>query len=131
LEAQTVMQCWVIVVLTLRAHNAACLLSFLSVAQHPKSGLGHLSLWVPRSHTITQTHTHPDGLSERVIRSSQRPLPTRQTTNKRRTSLPSDAFESAFPAIKQLQNYALDCSATRIGLLPFSSEYFISLKPLH
>lgn len=43
--------------------------------------------------------------------------------------MPSERLEPALPAIKQLHTYAVDCTATRIGEPPFSSEYFISLTP--
>jgi hypothetical protein len=57
-------------------------LSFSSVAQQPKSGLGRFVVEVSRSHPITHTHTRQDS-SERVISSTQRPLPTQRTTNTR------------------------------------------------
>ena len=37
--------------------------------------------------------------------------------HERRTSLPSEAFEPANPAIKRLQTYALDRATTGIGCL--------------
>ena len=48
--------------------------TFLSVAQQPNSSLDRLIVVVSRSHTIRQTDTRQDS-SERVIGSSQRPLP--------------------------------------------------------
>jgi len=36
--------------------------------------------------------------------------------DKKQTSIPSVEFEPTIPAIKRLQIYSLDCTATRIGL---------------
>jgi hypothetical protein len=46
-----------------------------------------------------------------VISSSQRML----LHNERRISMPSPGFESATPAVKRIQTYALDLTATGIG----------------
>ena len=50
------------------------------MAQHENSGLGGFIVQVYRSHT--HTHTRKNS-SEPVIRSPQRPLPTKHTTNTR------------------------------------------------
>ena len=51
---------------------------FLSVAQQPKSGPGHLIVEVSISGTTRHTHIQQDS-SERVISSSQGPLPRQYT----------------------------------------------------
>jgi hypothetical protein len=53
-----------------------------SVAQQPKSSLGRLIGKVYRKHAVRDTHTREDS-SGRVISSSQKPLPTQNTTNTR------------------------------------------------
>ena len=40
---------------------------------------------------------------------------TTHNKHNRRTSMTTAGFEPAFPAIEQLQTYALDCTATGIG----------------
>jgi hypothetical protein len=67
----------------------------------------------PRSHI--QTHGRTPG---RVISPSQRPLPTQDNTtykHNRQTSMPRAGFESATPATKRPQTYALDLAAAGIG----------------
>ena len=77
---------------------------FFFVTQQPMSGLGHLIVEVSSSHKISWL---------------QSPLPTEHySKHKTQTSVPSAGFEPVIPAIKQLQIYDLDHSATRIGLHP-------------
>jgi hypothetical protein len=52
--------------------RVACFFFFFSVTQQPNSGLGRLIVEVSRSHA-------PGTTPERVISSSQRPVPTQQT----------------------------------------------------
>ena len=52
--------------------------STLPVALQPNSGPGRHTVEISRSHTIRHTRARQDS-SERVISSSQRPLPTQQT----------------------------------------------------
>ena len=61
------------------------------VAQMPSCGSGRVSVSLSRD-----AHTWYNS-SQRMIRSSHRPLPT-HTTNKRRTSMPSAGFEPAIPS---------------------------------
>jgi hypothetical protein len=52
---------------------------------------------------------------------SQRPLPTQDNTtykHKRQTSMPLAGFETAIPATKRPQTYALDLAATGIRGFP-------------
>jgi hypothetical protein len=80
-----------------------------SVTQQPKSGLGCLILSFL---DLTQLDTYtPHDSPERVISPSHTPLPTQTTT-----SMPSAGFELAITALKQLETYALDCTATRINM---------------
>ena len=92
---------------------------YISVAQKPKSGLGLLIIEVSRSHTIRHTHTHthkqPTGIFERMISTSQRPLPSLQQQTKRRTSMPSAGSEPAVAAIKRPQTYVENRTAIGIG----------------
>jgi hypothetical protein len=62
----------------------------------------------------TQLHTHPTGF----LWKSDQPVAEAATyiKHKRRTSMSSARFEPAIPAIKQLQTYALECTATGIGI---------------
>ena len=81
-------------------------LYFFPVALEPYSGLGRPTVEV-LDHTHTHTHSRLDS-SERVINSSQRPLPAQHNKQKRRTSVPSAEFELVFPPVKQLQTYTVD-----------------------
>jgi len=87
---------------------------FWPVAEQPNSGVGYFIGEVTRPRTIR--HEHP---TERLWMSDQ--LATDATTyathnkHERQTSMPSMRIEPATPAIKQVQNPALDCTATRIG----------------
>ena len=56
--------------------------SSLSVVKESNSVLGRFIVKVSRSHTIENTYTRWDACG-RVISSTQRPLPTRHTTNTR------------------------------------------------
>ena len=55
-------------------------------------------------------HTRENS-SGRVIRSSQRPVPTQ---HKRRTPMSSSVFEPAIPTIERQQTYASDSKSTEI-----------------
>ena len=90
------------------------------MAQEPKSGPGPLTVEVFRSHTNTFTHknTHPVGL----LSISDQPITeaatyTSHSQHNRRTFMLSAGFEPAISATKWLQNYALDRTATGIGIL--------------
>ena len=88
---------------------------FFSVAQQPESGLGRLIVKVSRSHT--HRHTHPVGLlwtSDKLV--AETATFTTHNKHKRRIFMPSAWFEPAIPAIERLQTYALDRTATGIGL---------------
>jgi len=63
-------------------------------------GPGLLTVEVSRSHIIRHTHTRWDS-SERVISSSQRPLPTKQTQETNVHSL--SGIRSAIPAAARLR----------------------------
>lgn len=75
-------------------------------------------------------NTRPVGL----LRKSDQPVAgvgtyTTHNQRTRRTSMPSALFEPAIPAIKQLQTYALDRTATEIGqkVIPFrKNKYLVS-----
>jgi hypothetical protein len=89
---------------------------FLCLAQQPNSGLGRLIVEVSGSRTIRDTQ------SVRLLWTDDQfvaEAATYITHNKhnRRTSMSSAGFAPAIPAIKRLQTYALDHTATRIGLL--------------
>jgi hypothetical protein len=73
--------------------NVLSLMAYLSnaffppEAQQPNSGLGRLIVEISRAHTL-DTHVHTsEGSFKRVMRSSQRALPTQHNKHKRRTSL--------------------------------------------
>jgi hypothetical protein len=42
--------------------------------------------------------------------------------------MPSAGFETAIPAIKRLQTYALDRTATRIGILMYTNQKQKTIK---
>ena len=79
---------------------------FISVVQHPKSGLGHLIAEVYRSH-----HTR--------YYSSGRRCHHLHKTHKKQRSIFSGRFEPAIQEIRRLQTYAFDCMATGIGQILF------------
>jgi len=83
----------------------ACKASFLILLAHTQ--------------THTHTHTHSPGrspLNERSARRRGRYLHyTTHDEHKGRTSMPSAGFYPAMPAIKRLETYAFDCTATGIG----------------
>ena len=86
------------------------------MAQQTNPGLGRFVLEVSISHTIGHTHT-----PGRFLRTSDRLVAeaatyTTHNKHKGRTSMPSAGFEPTIPAIKQLQTYAFDRTATGIGL---------------
>jgi hypothetical protein len=83
-----------------------------SAALQPISGLGRLILWF-LDHT--QTHTRPKTpLNEWSARRRGRYLRNKQQTQETNIHV-LRGFEPLIPAIKQLQTYALDCTATGIG----------------
>jgi hypothetical protein len=93
------------------------------VALQPNSGLGRLISRVYRSHT--HTHTHSVGSPKQVISSLKR-----TTSTKGRTSMFSEGFESAIPAIERLQTYALDRTASgRVNKSYYSKQviYFFDV----
>ena len=70
----------------------------------------------------SKTHFH---FSDRLIRSSQRTLPTQNTTN-RRTPMPSEAFEPEIPGIKQPKTNALDRATSGTSNIILSLLYIYS-----
>ena len=80
---------------------------------------------------ITQSYTHGQwDSSVLVISSSHGPLPTQSTTNTRdklSSWFEPSGFQPAIPAIKPLQIYSLDHTATVIGSFP----YLLSRKTTH
>jgi len=82
------------------------------VAQQPKLGPGHLIVEVSKSHTqpVGLLWTSDQAVAEAVTY-------TTHNKHKRRPSTPSAWFETAIPAIKRPQTYALDRKATEISFL--------------
>jgi hypothetical protein len=74
------------------------------VTQKSNLGLG-LIAQVPRSRTIRPTDTRQN-FSERLISSSQRPLPAQHKTNKR-DERPRVGLDPAIPVIRRQYTYAL------------------------
>jgi hypothetical protein len=68
----------------------------------------------------TQTHHTRLDSSERVISTSQRPLPD-NTQHSRQTSMPPVGFETAIPAGQRPQTHALGRAATGTGSLTVTS----------
>ena len=66
------------------------------MTHQPNLQLGRLIVVVSRSHTHTHTHTEYDS-SERVISSSQRPLPTQHTTNRREENACPQRYSNPWP----------------------------------
>jgi hypothetical protein len=97
-----------------------CGTNLFSVTQQSNAGLERLDVEVSRSHTHIHTHTHThtwQDSSARVIGPvAEAATYTTDKTHKRRTSRFSAEFEPAIPKIKPLQTYALDRTATGIGL---------------
>ena len=85
---------------------------FYPVALQPKFDLGGLFLKFLNRKQL-DTHTWYQS-SEWVISSSQRPLPTRNTTDEQPWP---QQVRPAIPAIERLQTYVLDRTATGIGRL--------------
>jgi hypothetical protein len=96
------------------------ILSRWNIRQHPTNGsTAQIGPWPPPfrfpNHTELDTQYNS---SERVIGSSQRPLPTQDNTtykHKTQTPMPREGFEPAIPATKRPQTYSLDRAATGIG----------------
>jgi hypothetical protein len=96
---------------------------YFSWAQQPNSGLGRLTVEFVDH---TQLDTHRVWLvckSDQLIAEAATYTPDNK--RKRRTTILSEGFEPAIPAVEQSQNYALDHMATGIGLLSFN--YALSL----
>jgi hypothetical protein len=92
-------------------------LFLFSLAHQPNTGLGRLVVEPSRPHTIR----HAAGIyvsSERVINSSQTPLPTQHITNTKDkySSIRSAGFETSISLIKLPRIYA-DRMATGISIL--------------
>ena len=79
-------------------------------------GPGLLTVEVSISHTIRHTHTHPVGLLWTNDQSDAEA--DTYTKHDRLTFVGSVKFEPAIPAIKRLQTYTLDGTATEIGQMP-------------
>jgi hypothetical protein len=87
----------------------------LSVVQHPNTGLGGLIVEVSRSHTIRQI-SQTVGLfwtSDQPV--AEAATNTTHNKHKGRTSMFSVGLEPTISAIEQLQTYAWDRTATRVG----------------
>ena len=99
---------------TVPLHESSCKSHFyLSVAQQPKSGLDGLILKF-------QYHRHMRYESpQRVISSSQTPLPAQHTIDTRDEHILPAVFETAVPAIEGPQTHALDRTAKGIGKVMF------------
>jgi hypothetical protein len=103
-------------------------LSLFSVAQQTESGLGRVSIEVPRSHTTrserararthtythTHTHTHTHDKNHLSRWSARRRSRYLHSTQKLRTSMHSAGFETTIPATEQQHTYALH--RTTIGV---------------
>jgi hypothetical protein len=92
-------------------HRDTCI---FCLARQPYEGLGRLFIDVSRSYTIR--HTNPVGLlstSDQLVADAT--TYTTHNKHKRRISIPLAEFEQVIPVIKQMQNYALDRTATGIG----------------
>jgi len=107
--------------------------SYSSVAQQPKRCLRRLAVDVTRSqairhiHTHTHTHTHTVGLlwtSDQLV--AEAATYTTHYKHKRRTSVPSAGLEPTILAIKRLQIYTLDRTATGIGVELYCLSYISS-----
>jgi len=101
----------------------------MSLTQQLWSYLGRLVVHVSRylTHTHTETHTHTHTVALLCV--SDQPVAeaaTCATHNKhnRRTFIFSAEFEPTIPAIKRTQNYALDCTAARMGETHFYLLFF-------
>ena len=86
---------------------------FLYLVQQSPLGQGLLIHDVSRSHTTT--HYSRQDSSEKVMSSSQRPLPDNEHNTHNRHPCPRAGFEPAFSTGERLQTYALDRAATRTG----------------
>ena len=87
------------------------------MAQQTQVGQGLLIVEDSWSHSHTHTHTHTPhsvGVSERVISSSQRPLPD-NTEHSQQTSMPPAEFEHKIPAGERRQTHASERAAAGIG----------------
>jgi hypothetical protein len=85
-------------------HTLQVTVFFLSVEQHPNTGLCHLIVEVSRFHTIR--HSHLAGL----LWTTNEPIAgaatyTTHNKHKRQTSVPSTGFKPMTPTIKWLETY--------------------------
>jgi hypothetical protein len=85
--------------------------------------------WITHTHTSrhTQTHTHVHAQTVGLLWTIDKHVAkaaTYTTRNKqyRRTSMPSEGFKPAIPAVKRLQTYALGSTATGIGFFFITSR---------
>ena len=101
------------------APNVISTLFFNCLAQQPNSGLGRHIVEVSRWHRHTHTHGRAP-LNEGSARRRGRSLPTQNTANRGRTSVPSAGFESTIPEIKRSQTCALNRPKTGIGDTPIN-----------
>lgn len=84
-----------------------------SMLQQPNSGPSRLIVEVS-----VIRHKSPVGLlwmDDQLV--AEAATYTRYNKHKRRTSIPSAGFEPAISAMKRLQTYTFDCTATGIGLV--------------
>jgi hypothetical protein len=95
-----------------------------SGALQPKLGLDHLIADVSIWHTVGYTH------SVGLLATSYHFVPESAnfTTRTDQTSMPSEGFELAIPAIKRPQTYALDCMVTVIGWMYIIHRYLPTYK---
>ena len=96
-------------------HRYIISLNFFFVALRPNAAHGLLSLDVSRSHKTTH-HSRQDSFW-----TGDQPLHrdlylTTHNTHDRKTSMPPAGFEPAILAGDRQQTYALDCTATGIGI---------------
>ena len=87
--------------------------------------------FLDHTHTHTHSPTHTDkervGLlwtNDQLV--AEAATYTTHTTHNRRTSISSAGFERAIPAVRRLQTYAIDHTATRTG--PTQHRNFTSFR---
>lgn len=97
--------------------------TLFSVVKQPNLGLHHLTVEVPRSHTIRRA------CAVGLLQTSDQYITDAYSTHKkhkRQTSVPSAGFEPTIPAIMQLQTYTLDCTTTRIIPYIFKTPFSLT-----
>jgi hypothetical protein len=99
------------------------------VKRQPKSDPGCLIVEVPLSQTDRQTHTQPVKLPctcDQLV--AEAATYTSYNKHKRRTSMSSEDYKPAVPAVKRSQTFSLDRSSTDLQWLTVIHLFMCDVK---